>query len=297
MARQALVTQENVQVAVEALRAEGIAPTARAVHDKLGKVGSMGTVHKLLQQCLNVKGNVAESLRQLPPSLQLAILSFADQQVADARKEIADELLCCKKEASELAGANDQITDVVAELREQLARAVADKAAVEGRLAQQASELSAVRHEAAAERQAAETARTDLAKLQLRLDMLEPLEGELHDVRTQHDAQRNACKSAEQTAAVLEIQKAALEIQVAEIKSELADARDICRQRGEKIEKLSERVEAERERRMEAEQKLAVFEATNAARPMADGKVRKGRGRQQDLWHGDVHEGQTSREP
>ena len=50
MGREAAITYEQVAAAAGEMEAEGIRPTSRAVRVRLGNIGSMGTVHKLLQR-------------------------------------------------------------------------------------------------------------------------------------------------------------------------------------------------------------------------------------------------------
>jgi predicted nuclease with TOPRIM domain len=71
-------------------------------------------------------------LRQLPPELQRAILDFADLRAGDVRKQVAEELTSCKQEMEDLAEANEQLTSVIDDLREQLMRTMAGKSNLRG---------------------------------------------------------------------------------------------------------------------------------------------------------------------
>lgn len=292
MGRMALVTADHVQAAVEALRADGMYPTARAVHEKLGNVGSMGTVHKLLHRCLSEKEGGEASLRQLPPELQQVILAFADDLANSSRKQIADELLSSREEAADLAADNEQLTDVIAELRNEVSRSASEKAAVEGRVAQLLSELAGARDEVIAERRSAEEARLELAKLRVQLEATAPLVGELRASRDECESQRLARANAEQATAVLEAQKHALESRLADLTKEQEFARAACERLDARARELAEIVEREREKRTAAEREFAVLVATTddrAARPHT--KARKERGQQTPLWQGDGPEG------
>jgi chromosome segregation ATPase len=292
--RQALVTANSVKAAVDALRAGGEAVTTRAVYEKLGRIGSMGTVHKLLQQCLNEKHETPDSLRQLPPELQQVILEFAAIQIDSARRQIAEELSGAKQEMTDLADDNERLTAMVEEMREQLVRVASDKATVEGRVAQLVGELAGARDETAGERRAAGEARVELAKQQLRAEALAPLEGEVREARARCEAERSACARAEQVAAVLDAQKLSLVDQVQGLKGELVTARAAMDKLDKTIVELSKLVDRERVARTVAERELAVTTAMRAERPGAAGKVRKAKGRQGALWQGDVPDGQVS---
>ncbi|WP_232484078.1 hypothetical protein [Burkholderia gladioli] len=82
-----------------------------------------------------------------------------------------------------------------------------DKAAAEGKATQLADDLDAAREEAAHERQAAEQARTELAKALLRLEAMPRLEADLAAVRAELDRERQARVAADQSVAVLAAQK------------------------------------------------------------------------------------------
>jgi len=293
MGRQASVTIDHVKTAVAALRAEGSKVSSRTVREKLGNVGSMGTVSKLLQQCLGEKDTSPDSLRQLPPELQHAILVFADHQADVARRQVAEELINCKQEVSDLAEDSEQLAATIEDLREQLACAVSDRATVEGRVAQALEELAAARGETAVERRAAEAARVELAKLELRTQAMEALESELRDARTQHETQRGECVRAEQAAAVLEAQKQALGCQVQELKDELTNARAVGARLDEKIQELSDLLHKERVTRAVIEREFAVASALSSEQSSTEKKGRKHRGVQTTFWEGEPPEGQV----
>jgi len=283
MGRQASVTIEHVKTAVAALRAEGNKVSSRAVREKLCNVGNMGTVSKLLQQCLGEKDNSPDSLRQLPPELQRAILGFADHQTDVARRQVAEELISCKQEMNDLAEDNQQLVATIEDLREQVMRATGDRATVEGRVAQALEELAGAREETAVERRAAETARVELAKLQLRLQALESLEVALREARAQYETQRSECARAVQAAAVLEAQKLALGEQVQELKGELANARADGDRLDKKIQALSDLLDKERATRAVIEREFAVASARSSEQPATERKERKPRGEQAAL--------------
>jgi chromosome segregation ATPase len=237
------------------------------VREQLGNVGSMGTINKLLQQCLGNNVDAPGSLRQLPPGLQQAILGFADQETDRARKHVAEELVQCRQEMAGLADENERLGTAVEDLREQSAGSMSERAAIEGRSAQLANELASAREETAAERLAVLAARTELARLQARVEALAPLEAGLRDVRVQFDAEREARARSEQASAVLGAQKQALEHHVQELKDALANARDANDRFDAKIRDLSELLDTERQARAVAERELAVAAAAFNGKP------------------------------
>jgi len=292
MGRQALVTLDHVKAAVTALQAEGKPVSSRSVREKLGNVGSMGTINKLLQKSLDDKDRKPDSFRQLPPDVQRTILGFADQQADDARAQIAEELVACRLEMADLATENERLTAAVDELRTQLTTTAAEKAVIEGHVAQLTSELAMARKEAATERGTSEAVRIDLVKLQLRVEALAPLERELHTARLQCEAHRDACMRLEQANAVLDTQREALDRQVRDLRGELVEARTNIAGLSEKMEKISGVLEQERAARVLAERELAVASAVHGTRSPANGS-RKGKSHS-DASHLDLTAGSSS---
>jgi len=290
MGRRAVITYEQVKAVVDALRVEGVKPTIDRIWEALDKAGSKGTVHKLAKQYfaeLEGADKPPESLRLLPPDVQQVILAFGDQVAASARQKIADQLLECREEAASIADDNERLTAALDDLRTELSQAVSDKAAAEGRAAQLAKELAAAREEVFAERMAAEQARTALAKAELRLGSIGPLEDELRQTRAQRDTQREARMDAERIAAVLNSQQEQHEERVQDIRTSLSNMRDACARLEAKNGEVAAALATEREVRAAAERDLAVLTAVQAARPSTGQRSKREQGQQSALWQGD----------
>lgn len=225
MGRDAAVTYEQVRAAAETIVANGTKPAARLIRQMLGNVGSMGTISKFLQQWRASQQDQPVSVRMLPPVLQQVILSFADEEAARCRTQIAAELVDCRQELADLAEENEKQVEIVGRQRDQIENLTTEKSVMDGRLAQLHAELTAARNDVIEERRQAELARTEVAKMQLRLDALASLPDDLRQARADLEAQRQACVRAEQTAAVLDAQKSELERRLAEIKDELIESR------------------------------------------------------------------------
>jgi DNA repair exonuclease SbcCD ATPase subunit len=289
MGRPALITYEQVKAVIDALRADGAKPTIDRIWEALHKAGSKGTVHKLAKQYFaDLEGTekAPESLRLLPPDVQRVILAFADDAAATMREKIAEEPLESKREAASLADDNERLTAELDDLRTQVAQAVSDKAAAHGRAEQLANELVAAREEIGTERAASERARTALAKAELRLEAIGPLEEELRQSRTERDAQREARSEAERVVAVLSSQQKEHEDRVQELKSSLARIRDACARLESRNGELADALERERQARAVAERERAVLAAVQAKRPGNGTKAKKNPVQQEVLWQG-----------
>ncbi len=207
MGREATITAGQVNAVAEALKAEGVKPTARAVRERLGNTGSMGTVTRLLQQWRDAQERQTATSLMLPPALQRAILEFMELELTAARATLEAELASQRQEVAELGAENERQVEALEAQTGQLDALGIEKAAAEGRAAQLETDLAAARDEAARERAAAEAARTELAKAQLRLEAIPRLERDLAEVRAALEQERSARVAAEQAAAVLAAQK------------------------------------------------------------------------------------------
>lgn len=272
MGRQASISIEHVQTAIEALRAEGKNVSSRSVREKLGNIGSMGTVNKLLQQCLSDKVDEPSSLRQLPSELQHAIFSYADLQAETARAQIANELVHCKHEMIDLSDDNEHLTEAITNLQRQVDLLVVGATETQGKTAQLLVELDNARQESVMERRAAELARIDLAKLQARTEQLAPLADEVRDARVQINTAREEYMQSQQQAAILEIQKKSLETVNQALSNELAEAKDAGKTLSDRLEKLSAVLEQERTARALVERELAVKIAVRTNQRSRDGE-------------------------
>lgn len=207
MARESTITAEQVNAVADAIKAEGGKPTSRAVRERLGNTGSMGTINRLLQQWKGSHERRAASALVLPASLQNSILDFMEQALAAERAGLEAELDLQQREAADLAVENERQAETIEKLDEQIVILNGERAAAEGKATQLAKDLEAAHAEANAERQAAEHARTELAKAQLRLEAMPRLEADLETARAETASERTARIEAERAAAVLQAQK------------------------------------------------------------------------------------------
>ena len=70
MGREASITYEQVAAAADALRSESKKPTSRAVRERLGNQGSMGTITKAIQRWRGEQEREQAAALTLPPGLQ-----------------------------------------------------------------------------------------------------------------------------------------------------------------------------------------------------------------------------------
>lgn len=201
MAREANITQEQVNAVADQLRGAGIKPTVRAVRDKLG-TGSNATVMKLLESWKATQVKVAEVPVTLPVSLQRALVDYLAQAVAEQKAELGAELAEQKQLNADLAIESERQADEIEALQAELDVMRTERDSLAGRVVQLDSDLRQVRGEVEQERVAAGAVRTELAKAQLRLESVPRLEADLVAVRADLDQERVGRAAAEQAAAV-----------------------------------------------------------------------------------------------
>ncbi|OZB54659.1 DNA-binding protein [Thiomonas sp. 13-64-67] len=239
MGREATITPEQVHAVADAIKAEGSKPTLRAVRERLGQ-GSMGTIAKLLQQWKVGQERQAAAELVLPPALQRAVLDFMAAELSATRAPLEAELAEQQQTAADLAAENERQADTITEQGEALDALAAEKAAAEGKAGQLAADLIGAKEEAVHERQAAEAARTELAKATLRLEAMPRLEADLAAIRAELAKERQGRIEAEQQAAVLTAQKADLE-------GRLVDAKKEAERTAAQLQRAQERAEQQAE--------------------------------------------------
>jgi chromosome segregation ATPase len=206
MAREALITSEQVYAAADAMKASGIKPTARALRERLGNVGSMATVNRLFQRWKADQEREVAAALTLPSGLQRVMLEHIDQELTARRAALEADVAELQQEVSDLATENERQADSIQDLERDRETLAMEKAAAEGKAAQLSVDLDAARAEAARERASAEAARTELAKALLKLEGMPRLEQEIKDARAELEQHRTARTAAEKQAAVLTAQ-------------------------------------------------------------------------------------------
>ena len=220
MGRESTVTFEQIAAVADAMKVEDVKPTSRAVRERLGNTGSMGTINKLLGRWKSGQTRQISAALVLPAGLQRVLLEFIDAELTAARATLEAELADQQQEALDLATENERQVIENESQTQAIESLQAEVSKHEGRAGQLESDLAVSRDEAARERSGAELARTELAKAQLRLEAMPRLEADLVAVRGVLDAERAARQQAEQQAAVL-----AAKLEAAERRATEADAR------------------------------------------------------------------------
>lgn len=184
MARESTISYEQVVAVADGMKARGEKPTSRNVREALGS-GSMGTVLKHLQQWQSGQMRAEDTPVALPAALQRALVDFIGQEVASAKTILQSDLVDAQQANADMIAESERQSSTIEIQAEALESAQVEKAGLAGRLAQVESDLAKTLDDVAAERQAAETARVELAKAELRLEAVPKIEAEIEKVRAE----------------------------------------------------------------------------------------------------------------
>lgn len=201
MAREATITQEQVNAAADAIRSSGAKPTARAIRDHLG-TGSMATVLRLFQTWQASQGKAVEAPLMLPAGLQRALLDFVGQEIATAKAELQADVVALQRVNDDLIADNERQSSTIDIQAQAVELIQTEKSEMAGRLAHVESDLARAQDAVTYEQQAAESARTELAKARLQLEAVPRMEAEIERLRNELTVERHAHTDAEQKAAV-----------------------------------------------------------------------------------------------
>lgn len=226
------ITYEQVAAAADAIIGEGQQPTINAVRERIG-TGSPNTVHRHLTAWRAARPQAAVAAPELPASLTTAIAAEIERAAAGARAEVESKLVQSQAEAAELANAGESLETERDELLEQVTELTTERDTLAGKADQQAADIKAQAERIEREQQAAEAARVDLAKAQLKIESsaerLKEQTAEIERLRVALDSENKARIAADQEAAVL----------AAKLES-MTDRATKAETRAEKIEKQSQ---------------------------------------------------------
>jgi len=225
LARESTITQEQVNAAAERFQSSGIRPTNRAIREALGS-GSMATIVKYLRAWRAGQPQQCESPVVLPLALQRVLVDFLGQEVAVAKAGIENELAIAEQTSTDLILESERQATALEVQEKEIERLRADNATLQGRLAQLVNEIEATQSALETQRQAAETARTEVARHEVRLEELPKLKQEIERLQVALEKERAGRASAEQAAAISTARLEKTEGQVAHLENQLVRANE-----------------------------------------------------------------------
>ena len=190
------VTFEQVSAAADALAGEGKTPSITAVREKLG-TGSPNTIHAHLKTWREARPVARAEAVELPADLRNAIAHEMQKTASAARAEVQELLVQAQAEAAELARAGEELEVERDQLAEQVLALTTERDTLLGKSHEQATALMEAAQRIEREQQAAEAARIELAKAQLKIDQANANEARYS---TEISELKTALKSAEKEA-------------------------------------------------------------------------------------------------
>ena len=231
MARTSNITFGQVAAIADAMKAAGTRPTARAVRERIGS-GSMGTIHKLLQQWA---GKVAEAddeddSPELPSSIASTLMDFVSTQVAEACEPLNEELQAARDAANQIAEDNERMHTAFDEQGRELVNMLEKFAASNATLEQTRAVLADHESEVFKLRAQVSELLLELDRSKRQTEMLASLQPDLVEAQNRLAEARNGREDAQRDAAVLAAQLAAKTEQA----NDLAERLKTCESRADR---------------------------------------------------------------
>lgn len=220
MAREATINFDQVAAAAAGIKAEGRKPTLRGVREALGNVGSLTTIAVHLRAWAGSQPKEAAPDIAVPASVLAGIQSAIAQAATEAEASIRAELNDAQQMLGDVTAEGERTATALDAAEIRISEFETANAELAGRLdeaktkaceteARHAAEIDAVKADLQREREAAEAARTELAKAQLRLEAMPRLEKDLEEARAEAKNASNRAGEAERKLAGAEASLAA----------------------------------------------------------------------------------------
>ena len=231
MARTSNITFGQVAQIADTLKAAGTRPTARAVRERIGS-GSMGTIHKLLQQWAGKATAEDEDGEgpELPSSIATALMDFVSTQVAEACEPLNEELQAAKDTADQIAEDNERMHIAFDEQGRELVNMLEKFAASNATLEQTRAVLADHESEVFKLRAQVSELLLELDRSKRQTEMLASLQPDLVEAQNRLAEARNGREDAQRDAAVLGAQLAAKTEQA----NDLAERLKTCESRADR---------------------------------------------------------------
>lgn len=225
MARTSNITFAQVAQIADTMKAAGTRPTARAVRERIGS-GSMGTIHKLLQQWAGKAAPDDEDGEgpELPSSIASALMDFVSTQVAEACEPLNEELNAARAAADALAEDNERVHSAFDIQAIELSRAYEERAACNAQLELTRSILADHESEVFKLRAQVSELLRDLDKTRTENERLAGLPEAIEKLKSTLKAVENGREDAQRESAVLHAQLEAKTEQADELRERLKEA-------------------------------------------------------------------------
>ncbi len=206
------ITAEQVAAAAEALAAEGVAVTIKAVLARLGS-GSETTILKHLRAWRDSRPAAQAAAPELPPHIAAALSAELARVAAEAREPLVSQLASQREETDGVIAESDRRADVIDELTEQLAAVTTERDQAAALAGERADEIRRLSEALAVEREAKDKLVLEAATLKLKTDaqteQVTELKAALKTAQTALDEASKGRQTAETKLAGIEAKEAA----------------------------------------------------------------------------------------
>lgn len=210
MSREPSITYEQVAAVANDLKAKNIRPTSRAVREVLGS-GGMATVCKLLEQWKSGQAGQSQVMDDsIDQSVARALNAHIATKIQAATSESTARLADMQGELATVILENERQANEISDLTVEAAYHKEEGAKLAGQIQQLSADLARAVTDLENERQAAEQARIQQAKAELRLEAVPRIEAEIEKLREELSIERKAASKAREEAAELRGRNTAL---------------------------------------------------------------------------------------
>jgi chromosome segregation ATPase len=240
------ITFEQVAAAADALLGAGKQATIQAVRESLG-TGSPNTVHRHLTAWRAARPQTAAAAFELPAGLVNALGAELIRAGAQGRSEVEEQLVQAQAEAAQLAGIGEELEEKLDGLSDLVVTLTTERDGATATANERALEIERQVQTIQREQQAAESARVELAKAQLKIEAGVERVGELNSdikgLRSALEAAQKGRQAAEQAAAVSAAQLTNEQSKSGDLAARLAAAEKALQKATENTEKAQRATE------------------------------------------------------
>lgn len=205
MPREPSITYEEAVAIIEQLRATGVKVTTRAIRDKAGK-GSFGTINRLLRQYYDEQPVEPSLGDTIDSNIIRAINSYVATRVKEASVAASARMNDLRAEIDSLLSENELLTKKYEDQAALLVDLQETNATLVGRIDAMDAAKQASIMELAESRRAAQDALAEVAKSQVRIEMLLGTQAEAQALRTELSEANAKVAELHEKAAVAEAQ-------------------------------------------------------------------------------------------
>lgn len=273
------ITFEQVAAAADALLGAGKQATIQAVRESLG-TGSPNTVHKHLTAWRAARPQAVSAAIELPADLVNALGAEIARAAAKARSEVESQLVQAQTEGAELSAAGEVLEAERDDLGERVTALTTERDQALATATERGLEIERQVETIKREQLAAESARVELAKAQLKIEASvergQELSAEIERLRASLEVAQVGRQQAEQQAAVSAAQLVSEQAKSTDLASRLAasekaihEAQKAAQASIQKANEAAEKAKRETEAARIAEQAVQA-RLESAAREITD---------------------------